>query len=318
MFFELRFRLTIVIVLVFIAISAVEAQSVISTDVVRDIQTQTRKTRQGGRVASWQIDPFMTEVQETAIMAFLKEPCPFAWNDGVTLAELTRDLATRVAAKIEVQALEDLGLKESMVLVPKKQRTANFIVDQGDPFADSSPSASRMNDLATQSKSSGHLGQQGHTGDKPWWRSSFPTETQVLGRSNAETVSVGAAVTRLLEPHGLVLSIRMGHVLVTTRESAEDHLCIRVYDVTPLVGSEREPTGNAAATRSGLWRQSYVDRYEPLMQVIETNVDPTGWEALGGPSTMSMLTIRSQRWLVVASTSSTHWKIQAMLDRLNR
>ncbi|WP_442508005.1 hypothetical protein SH528x_006950 [Novipirellula sp. SH528] len=313
-----RCRFIVVMGMVLGAVSVVDAQSVIPTDVVRGIQTNSHKTREGGEVASWQIDPFMTEQQEADILAFLKEPCRFAWDDGLTLRQLTRDMSTRVATEIDVRALEEIGIKENLQLVSKRREQASFEFADVDPFAGPSQTELQSRDPAASSRTS-VLGVAGnHTGAVPWWRSSMETSGLDSNGQGVQSLSVGATVTRLLEPFDLVLSIRLGSLTVTTQEGAEEKLCIRVYDVTPLVGRKGEPEMTSKQSGASAWRPSYVNRVEPLMQVIETSVDSSTWEALGGPSTMSLMTCRSRRWLVVAATSPTHWKIQAMLDRLNR
>ncbi len=314
MFSKPRCRFIVVMGMVLGAVSVVDAQSVIPNDVVRGIQTNSRKTREGGEVASWQIDPFMAEQQEADILAFLMEPCRFAWDDGLTLRQLIRDMSTRVATEIDVRALEEIGLDENLQLVPKKREQASFAITADDPFAAASWADLQRRDPTADSQASA----DSRTGAVPWWRRSIETSNRDSSRAGVPTQCVGAKVTHMFEQLDLVLSIRSGQLTVTTQESAEQQLAIRVYDVTPLVGRESEQEMKVNTIGATAWRQSYSSRTDPLMQVIETSIDCDTWEALGGPSTMSLLTCRSRRWLVVAATSPTHWKIQTMLDRLNR
>tara|TARA_R110002073_G_scaffold56905_14_gene144791 strand:- start:4127 stop:5086 length:960 start_codon:yes stop_codon:yes gene_type:complete len=318
MFSVPRCRSIFVTGIVLAAASVADAQSVVSADVMRGIHAHARVTRDGGEVASWQIDPFMTEQQETDILTFLKEPCRFDWDDGLTLPQLVRDMSTRVATEIDVRALEEIGLKESLVLIAKKREQPSFAITDNDPFASPSRPDSQRRDQTADSQVNVPGGAEGRTGVVPWWRSSEVTRGMDSIRADIQTPCVGAKVTHLLEQFDLVLSIRSGQLTITTQESAEEQLAIRVYDVTPLIGRQREPETKRNASEAALWRQSYSNRAEPLMQVIETSIDSDTWESRGGMSTMSLLTCRSRRWLVVAATSPTHWKIQAMLDRLNR
>ena len=208
------------------AVSVVDAQAVTPTDLVREIQTHSHKTREGGEVASWQIDPFMTE----------QEPCRFDWDGGVTLSDLTRDMSTRVATEIEVRALEEIGLKEDLQLVPKRREQASFEFADDDPFSGSSQSDSQRRDLAGISRGGVPEGVGRRTGSDPWWQLSMETSGPAANRASVQSLSVGAKVTRLIEPFDLVLSIRLGHLVVTTQEGAEEQLSIRVYDITTMVG----------------------------------------------------------------------------------
>ncbi|WP_372723352.1 hypothetical protein, partial [Novipirellula sp.] len=254
----LRWRSIFATGIVFIAASVADAQSIVPNDVIHGMHAHV--TREGGEVASWQIDPFMTEQQEADILAFLQEPCRFAWDDGLTLPQLTRDMSTRVATEIDVHALQEIGLKESLVLIAKRHEQPSFAITDHDPFAGPSRSESQRRDQTADSQVNVPGGAANRTGVVPWWRSSEVTRGLDYSRADIQTPSVGAKVAHLLAQSDLVLSIRSGQLTITTREGAEEQLAIRVYDVTPLVGRQREPETKWNASGAASWQPSYSRR----------------------------------------------------------
>ncbi|MEM6473044.1 MAG: hypothetical protein AAF802_26015, partial [Planctomycetota bacterium] len=126
-----------------------------------------------------------------------------------------------------------------------------------------------------------------------WWKSA------TLSARNSSGLSLSAALLNRLESEDLTLVIQRNQIVVTSIETAEDICPIRIYDVTPLLPADGEYDGS-------------------IEDFIELHVVPDTWEALGGNSTMSVRTIRDRTWLIVATPTTVHWKVQALLNRLNR
>jgi hypothetical protein len=85
---------------------------------------------------------------------------------------------------------------------------------------------------------------------------------------------------------------------ITTRDDADEHYPVRVYDVTPLTTQSR--------------------RYEieQLQEVISYSLDPDSWETLGGMGTLYPQIMRNKTFLIIANSTSTHLQIDAFLNRL--
>ncbi|QEG38761.1 hypothetical protein [Roseimaritima ulvae] len=255
-------------------------------------------------VKSWTVDPFMTEAQVQAIERWLQTPCPFDWGPGTTLQMLKRDLATKVPTRIDHQSLDEIGIDQDVVLVPGKRPAAPrprpaagdpfAAADAVDPFANSQ--ASEPSSFAAPKLAAPKLA----ASEKPWWRRPSASRNALSrGATAASPPSVGARMLSLLDGLDLTIIIRGGQLILTTQEKAEEQLCNRVYDVTALLDAQRADP-------------------RLLMQTLESAVEPATWEALGGPSTMSILPARQRQWLVISAPTTVHWQVQALLDRLHR
>ncbi|TWT82186.1 hypothetical protein CA13_36470 [Planctomycetes bacterium CA13] len=312
--FSYRFLDKPLMVLCFVCVASDgPAQSILPADVVTSLRYSSRTSIAGQSIASWSVDPLMTDQQEQIIMRHLKEPCPFDWSAGTTLRDVHRDLLTLFPTVIEDRALEELGIRSDAILVPKLESNpkSQKRPPAADPFGQpsndhadiSASAASRTNVVTTTERANAET-------VTPWWRRSAPTK-MAANRNTAE-ISTAARLIYLLSQQELTLSIRSGQLILTTVESAEDELPIRVYDVTPLMGPNIQPM--ATSTYPSV---SYSD--DPtIISMITHMVDPESWEYLGGVSTMELYPARGRQWMIVAAKTTTHWKIGALLDRLNR
>lgn len=100
----------------------------------------------------------------------------------------------------------------------------------------------------------------------------------------------------------LTLHLKHNLLYLTTFEDAETDLPIRVYKVTSLVG-----TGEMSARREGI---------SALMQLIQNQVEPNAWEALGGVGTMSPSLHDRDTLLTVSAMTTMHWQIQTLLNQM--
>ncbi len=258
-------------------------------------------------VESWTVDPFMTDAQEQAILQWLQKPCPFAWGAGTTLQDLERDLASGVPTLLDRRAIDEIGLRPDVELVPasklRRQSSRPATVDpfdadaaSRDPFAPAADDERPFDETTVDD----HSLPSNPTAGTPWWRRTDRARGASSDEATAPaTASLGARLLLLLGQVDMTVSIRGGHLILTTRERAEELLCIRVYDVTALL----DPQPHAP---------------DILMQTIETAVEPDTWESLGGASTMSAFSSQQRKSLVISAPVTVHWKVHAMLERLNR
>ncbi|MEM9826595.1 MAG: hypothetical protein AAF958_08400 [Planctomycetota bacterium] len=73
--------------------------------------------------------------------------------------------------------------------------------------------------------------------------------------------------------------------------------------------------GGMSASGRGAGGQSFAD-FQPLMELIETTIEPDAWETLGGKSTMSQYAQNLS--LVISTTSDVHDQILDLLESLRR
>lgn len=216
---------------------------------------------------------------------------------------------------IDYEALEEIGLSGDSAIHPElaEKRSAPpdaVKPDAQDPFADSSTvavSAPRENSAAETIDEHSHVASKASSATGKWWRQ---RHSEVANRQRA---SNAARLFYFLDRLDLTLNVRLGQLQITTQELAEQHCCMCIFDVTPLV-DRREGRYQAGLEdfSQGSWRD-----FQSLMDVIQTTVDPDTWEALGGPSTISPYSTRDRRWLVVASPLVQLWEIEAVLTGLN-
>lgn len=119
-------------------------------------------------------------------------------------------------------------------------------------------------------------------------------------------IPLGATRVRLqdaLRPLGLTYILRRGRLEITTESDVEDGEGItRIYDVTPLVSN----------VRNGI---------EQLGGTITASVSPDSWLDNGGSGVLQFHVVPGDReaitTLVLACPSTTHARVQDLLDRLN-
>ena len=107
-----------------------------------------------------------------------------------------------------------------------------------------------------------------------------------------------------LESLECVIEIRHGVVWITTQDSADEHLPVRIYDISMLMGAR------------GQHEQVIAMKY--LMETIQYVIEPDGWEVLGGTSVIKIFPMKRRPLLCVATRTQTHWQLQAFLDQLQR
>lgn len=117
--------------------------------------------------------------------------------------------------------------------------------------------------------------------------------------------SLGANLLEILRRSDLTFVVKGGRVILTTVESAEseENLVARIYDVSPLVVFEKD--GRKIAEFRG------------LMDAIQTTIEPSNWEILGGPFTLYPSIVRDRALLSMTASSVVHRTIQKYLDQLN-
>jgi hypothetical protein len=259
-----------------------------------------QRTEAGGPVVSFPVDPFMTAQQEGKIYQFMRRPCRFDWNGKTTLVDIQRDLAEHVAIEIDWRAFEEIGIDPKEAVYPdlavEPERTAVPVpASNRDPF---SPTA-----IATSEPSAND---ETNDPDRMWWRKHKMT-------ISPSEVSTAARLLYFLDQLDSTITIRLGQLILTTQERAEQHCCVRIYDVTPIVTLQLPGQYLGRALNNG----SSVDD-QSLINMIQTAVDPDTWECMGGPSTMQVFACRDRQWLVTTVTLVRHWRIQELLNKINQ
>ncbi|WP_182868776.1 hypothetical protein [Stieleria mannarensis] len=240
--------------------------------------TRSSTTKAGGAVVSFPCDPLMSAKQERAIAIALMKESPFQWRANMPISKIAEDLSELFLVMLDRRALEEIGLEVDTPIGAGVMVNGSRITSQ----RESKPAR--------------------------WWDRSEGVELH--GRP-----SLIATLMNHLRNLDLTLMIVRGQVVLTTVEAAEEDLATRIYDVTPLVDMRHLASwGRSQSLPSN--NEVYAD-FDTLVNLIETNVDPDTWEALGGNSTITGTTIRDRHWLVFSTTTMTHWKIQRLLDRLN-
>ncbi|QDV47143.1 hypothetical protein Enr13x_70520 [Stieleria neptunia] len=246
---------------------------------VSDEISRSAVTKSGGPVVSFPCDPLMTAKQERALAVALMKESPFHWVPGMSLSNMAAELSEQVPVLLDRRALEEIGID------PDSPIGAGVMTHQ-------------------------HADSQSRRGERErWWQRD---EAAVIDGRPSLVVDV---LSRLKDLY-LTLMIVRGQVVITTVEAAEDDLATRIYDVTPLISMRAHASWGASHATHGV-SEAYAD-FDSLINILETSVAPDTWEALGGNSTTVGVTIRDRHWIVVSTTTMTHWKIQRLLDRLNQ
>ena len=261
--------------------------------------------------------PFQAEEQDERLQKFLRERYKFAWNAATTPVDIQKDLSTCVPFQVDYRALREIGISADApvfsayrgpenTLKPKAQSDSDPFASDFDPFAsDVRPKPQQSDAITVVSK------QQ----TKPWWTRS--DDLTISRPSDGQpTVTNAAKLFCFLNASDLTVHNRAGQWLITTQEAAEYSQSIRLYDVTKIASVK--PIDKSI---SGSGNFDYVDgllRDDSVVQVILSTIDPETWESLGGPSTQQIFTVNDRHWLVITTCTTTHWKIQALLNQLTR
>lgn len=278
--------------------------------------SDVRTTEAGQPVAVRIADPFARPDQERALLKFLRQPYSFDWDSRTTVADIQRDIGKHIALQIDRRSMEEIGLTDDVALFPgnpakvRNERRREALND--DPFGNHSPnqestankeSESRLTETRATEKAETH-----------WWKKtrSGPPASQL---TNAAKLFFG------LRTADLVIATWSGQWLVTTEEAAEQRLSNRLYDVTPFAKIQESPPsqglgGGGGFNFAGFAPMMYSSN-NALVDTVESMVDPDTWETLGGPSTCRLVVVNGRSWLAVSAPVMTHWKVQALLNKLN-
>ncbi len=130
----------------------------------------------------------------------------------------------------------------------------------------------------------------------------IPVDARIGGKG----IPPGMLRTRLqdvLQPHSLTYILRRGRLEITTQADVDDgEGVIRIYDVTPLVSNVR-------------------DGIEQLSHTITASIAPDQWLFNGGSSSLQFHVVPGEKeaitTVVITCPSTTHARVQDLLDRLN-
>ena len=123
---------------------------------------------------------------------------------------------------------------------------------------------------------------------------------------NLKGISLRSALQLMLSELKLTYIIQDGELLITTPETADAHLTTLVYPVGELV--EVHNAGNGI----------FADDFESLIDLITSTVQPTTWDAVGGPGSIVRHSVGKSRALVISQTQEVHDEIAALLETLRK
>jgi hypothetical protein len=116
-------------------------------------------------------------------------------------------------------------------------------------------------------------------------------------------LSLASALELMLRDLDLAYVVRDEVLLITTPEEAKSMLLTKLY---PLNGLQ---AGRAEAAR---FEQSYVDA---VIATITKLIRPESWKDVGGPGSVSVLSLRTLEALVIRQTRDVHEEIEGLLGR---
>ena len=273
-----------------------------ASEALGDFDLPAQRTVPGHKVIVRSAGPFASDALEATVFQILRDPCPFQWNEHTTLVDLKRDLSKRVPTEIDVRSAKDIGIDPKEPIYPElstrrnsRRTPANSSVD---PFANV---ANQQN----QGRLENEIFQQSRETIEPWWN-------RTKRRSVSRESSMAGRLFLLLNRSEMTLTIWSGQLMITTVEAAEERPMTKIYDVTPLV--EVNVPERHIGERN-LNPAAFCD--DSLVSAIQILIDPDTWEALGGPSSHQIITVGDRHWFAVSTKLTTHWKIEALLNRLN-
>lgn len=118
-------------------------------------------------------------------------------------------------------------------------------------------------------------------------------------------VKLRSALNYMLRDLDLTWTVRDEALLITTPERADSMLETRVYDVADLVAARDEQL------------RPYND-FESLIDAITFTVQPTGWDTVGGPGSITSVEAAGITTLVVSQTYQVHEAIEKLLADLRK
>ena len=124
------------------------------------------------------------------------------------------------------------------------------------------------------------------------------TDTPVT--SSLKDVPLQPALRLMLRELDLTFEIRDEVLLITTPEEVEKRLSVKVYPVSDLM-----PAGRARR-----------DALDALVDVITSTVRPDAWDEVGGPGSVTGLSLGSEKVLVFAQTAEVHAGVAGLFRQL--
>ena len=126
------------------------------------------------------------------------------------------------------------------------------------------------------------------------------TDTKVT--KHLKDMSLRSALRLMLRELKLTYVVQDDTLLITTPETAESHLVTKVYPVADLVVPEGMSQGEGQAD------------FDSLIDTITSTVQPTTWDSVGGPGSISHLDTNLS--LVLSQTQEVHEEIAELLENL--
>lgn len=268
--------------------------------------------------------PFQNAQHDMRLQKFLREPYAFEWDFQTTASQIAKDLSSCVPFFVDHHSLEEIGLSADTVVhsafqgqttkkqkAPSKPSKSNF-----DPFAPKKPD--RNTNPTTKKKATATASSEGQT--VRWWDKVGGPSSPAKRGPNRDTTNA-AMLFHFLDSADLTIQSRAGQWLITTEEGAEQTQAARLYDVTRIASvRDVRPASEPSAATFGFCGSVSPRRLDQdsLTQSIQTSIVPEVWECLGGPSTLNYLVVDGRLWLVVNTSVTVHWQVEAFLNQLVR
>ncbi len=120
---------------------------------------------------------------------------------------------------------------------------------------------------------------------------------------NLRGVSLRSALRLMLREIALTYAIEDEVLLITTHEEAENRLETRMYRVTDLIGFQDKD--------GEVWGD-----FDSLIDTITSTVKPQTWDEVGGPGSITPMTVRGELVIVLSQTQDVHDDIEHLMGRL--
>ncbi len=117
---------------------------------------------------------------------------------------------------------------------------------------------------------------------------------------SVDKITVRSALALLLKPLDLTWMIRNEVLMITTYEEAEGNLSTRMYPVGDLT-KETAEDGGLVHRGAGPGAD-----YDSMIDAITRTIEPESWDEVGGPGSITGLTVAGKNLLVVSQTDGVH------------
>ena len=163
----------------------------------------------------------------------------------------------------------------------------------------------------------------------------IPSDSPIT--KNLRGLSLASALNLTLRELGLTYVLRDQVLLITTGEEAETTLVTWIYPLNGLVVGRREPLRERVEDRWKRWASAQASQdaapqalvspsasaapghelftYPDLIETITKLIAPDSWEDVGGPGSLSVLSVGRLDALVVRQTRDVHGQIEGLLAR---